>query len=881
MMTDEADFLPNDEQLTAVIREIDFDADETLAKLKNDYQQTREELSATHYAQESGISVSAFSTPDELNYQPNTTFPSMLRMGTLEPLYSAELNEKLGDIPYYHNFSEAPHLLVNLPEHPSGNTLLQNIALRLLASLEPQLVKLHCIDAAELGRAFTDLTELSSSLRPQRVLTETSDIEQLLKTLKAHSVSLVQDILGNRYDDLQTYNDQAGDMTESYQFLFIANFPQGFSPAAQSLLLSLLDNATQTGLSIFISVNHEAQSQHQELLDTLIKHPHLAVLADGNVTNVEGADFFKEQFTIEPEISITPKANTIISGANQQAGQIKPRTVQTNLPEQPFTESSSNGINIPIGQTGRGTPCSVQLGADDSPHHGLVGGTAGSGKSVLLHNLILNGAWLYSPDELEFLLLDYREGVEFIPYQTLPHVKVLAIESSRTFGLNVLEYLQQEMVRRGDLFKKAGVGKLAEYRQQTDLIMPRLLLIIDEFHVLLKGNDNVSRQAAELLDDIARRGRGFGIHMILSSQTLMHVDIQESTLSNIRLRIGLQMSENDAARIFHRDNTAASSLRKQGEAYLNNTHGQHDGNIRLQVAWLSPEDRQKTIKQLGLDAGERDAARYIFTGEDYAELTQSLLPVQLSQPTKPQSRFADALIASPAYISDQPINIRLRRQIASNILLIGHEADACGIMLLMLHQYIRQSTTGSMIGIANLLTVDSPNYDYLDVLHEQHPEQVTSIDNAGLEATLENLSNALEQRTNDHSKVADRIILCITNVQNARCFKRTGGGLGVPTATKQLETLIHEGGQYGIHVLLYCQRYQDFHDLFQSPSMLLGDFENRIALYGGNSEKVLPLPQTTVPKAGVAHIYSPQARYEIDPAYLYHPDSIINLFADL
>lgn len=879
MDTDAPNFLPTDEELAAVLREIGFDKTEALAEFNQDYQNHLNAVSPTTYAQAFRLSLASLVSIHELSYEPTASYPHHLRLGELNPVLSSELNEKLGTLPYFHDFSKQPNLVMHSMERQVGNHLLQNIALRLLASLQTDLITLYCIDAAELGRAFAALTPISERLRPYKVLTETPDIEHLLRDIKAHTVNLLQSTLTHQFESLQAYNAVA-DITEPYRFMLIANFPRGFSQVALEHLISLLDNSNLAGLAVFMTVDESALDKPNELVTKVLTHANCGVLAHNKVSQIEGAEFFNQHFQIELESQVSRNADLIIQAANQQAQQAATRTIQLTLPEQPFTESSLTGLCIPIGLSGKDHMVSVRLGSDDSPHHGLIGGTAGSGKSVLLHNLILNGAWLYAPSELEFLLLDYREGVEFKLYQDLPHVRVLAIESSREFGLNVFEYLQQEMTRRGELFKAVGVGKLAEYRQYTNEPLPRLLLVIDEFQVLLKGNDGISRSVAHLLDDVVRRGRGFGIHVLLSTQSLMQVEIQDSTLSNMKLRMGLQMAENDAAKIFHRDNTAAAGLRKTGEAYLNEAHGQRDGNVRLQVAWLAPDERGARIQRLAL-ASRPDTPRYIFAGAGYADIKHSPVPVLLSQPPKIQSRFADALIARPAYISDNPIAMRLRRQAASNILIVGEqEGDACGLVLLMLYQYLRQSTPASVVGIVNLLPVDSLYYDYLDVLAEQYSQQVTVNDVTQLEVILERLEAVLLERMHESSGHADRMVLCIMNLPNAPCFKRSGGLSGTPAA-KRLEALIHEGAQRGIHVVVYSPRYQGLGDVFQNPTGVLGDFENRIALLGGSSEKLLPSGHVPVIQEGSACVVSPQARYGVDPVYLYHPDAVMDVFADL
>jgi DNA segregation ATPase FtsK/SpoIIIE, S-DNA-T family len=97
----------------------------------------------------------------------------------------------------------------------------------------------------------------------------------------------------------------------------------------------------------------------------------------------------------------------------------------------------------------------------------LIAGKTGSGKSTLFHVIITNLALWCSPEQVEFYLVDFKKGVEFKCYASrrLPHAKVVAIESDRAFGLSVLERVDAELRRRGDLFRKLGVQDLAGYKR--------------------------------------------------------------------------------------------------------------------------------------------------------------------------------------------------------------------------------------------------------------------------------------------------------------------------------------------------------------------------------------------------------------------------------
>src|SRR3974390_3848712 len=107
-----------------------------------------------------------------------------------------------------------------------------------------------------------------------------------------------------------------------------------------------------------------------------------------------------------------------------------------------------------------------ELGQGTSQHV-LIAGKTGSGKSTLLHVLISQLAMYYSPSEVELYLIDFKKGVEFKAYAalSLPHARVIAVESEREFGLSVLQRLDVELKNRGECFRKSGVNDLNSYRE--------------------------------------------------------------------------------------------------------------------------------------------------------------------------------------------------------------------------------------------------------------------------------------------------------------------------------------------------------------------------------------------------------------------------------
>ncbi|HUR04148.1 MAG TPA: FtsK/SpoIIIE domain-containing protein, partial [Nonomuraea sp.] len=150
---------------------------------------------------------------------------------------------------------------------------------------------------------------------------------------------------------------------------------------------------------------------------------------------------------------------------------------------------------IGIGPDG---PFSVDLRVDGP--HGLIAGTTGAGKSELLQTLICSLAVANRPDQLTFVLVDYKGGAAFKECVRLPHTVGMVSDLDGHLTQRALDSLAAEIRRRERLLLAAGAKDIDDYTGEP---LPRLVLIIDEFAALV----------AELPDfvnglvDIARRGR--------------------------------------------------------------------------------------------------------------------------------------------------------------------------------------------------------------------------------------------------------------------------------------------------------------------------------------------------------------------------------------
>ncbi len=264
------------------------------------------------------------------------------------------------------------------------------------------------------------------------------------------------------------------------------------------------------------------------------------------------------------------------------------------LPDEWGGASSLDGLVAPVAFA-EGKQVSIRLG-DTSPH-ALIGGPSGSGKTNLLLTMISSLATRYTPDEVAFYLLDFKEGVSFAQFAPgpgrktwLPHARLIGvnINTDREFGLALLQFLSDEMRRRAAAAKAVGASKLEELREyerehgvEVPGHWPRIVAVIDEFQYLFAENDAVTKAAAILLEDVARRGRSQGIHLVLASQDTSSIQVfwgRPAVFEQFVLRIALPR----ARRVLVDTNDAAVGL-PHWHAVINHESGTKHGNEIVRV----------------------------------------------------------------------------------------------------------------------------------------------------------------------------------------------------------------------------------------------------------------------------------------------------------
>jgi len=752
------------------------------------------------------------------------------------------------------------------------------VMLRMLASLPPGKIRFTIVDPVGLGEnfsAFMHLADFDDQIVTSRIWTDNVHIEQRLTDLTEHMENVLQLYLRNEFDTIQEYNDFAGEMAEPYRVLVVANFPTAFSENAARRLLSIVASGARCGVYTLLSVDGKQQMPRDFHLADLESQAATLVWRDGQFT-WKHADFGQLPLVLDepPKSELFTEVVRSVGRRAQDADRVEV-PFECVVPERPqwWTADSRTEIDVPLGRAGALKLQHLNLGKGTSQHV-LISGKTGSGKSTLLHALITSLALRYSPDQVELYLVDFKKGVEFKAYATrrLPHARVIAIESEREFGLSVLQRLDAELKTRGDLFRNLGVQDLKGFRAaKPEVAMPRILLIIDEFQELFVEEDRIAQDAGLLLDRLVRQGRAFGIHVLLGSQTLAGAySLARSTIGQMAVRIALQCSDADAHLILSEENTAARLLARPGEAIYNDANGQFEGNHPFQVVWLPDDQRDAVLADVRQLADERDyrsAPPIVFEGNVPADLSRNhTLGELLSAESWPEpARSQRAWLGAAVAIKD-PTAAAFSRQGGSNLMMVGHrEEEALGVLAAAMIGLAAQSppddpksgTPGARFYVLDGTRPDVPEAGFFKRLASALPHTVRVAVAREAAAVIAELATELSRREEEGLEDGPPIYLVIYDVARFRELRRADDDFGFssldddapPSPAKQFGNVLREGPSLGIHMLLWCDTYNNVNRWFDRQA--LRDLELRVLFQMNSSDSSNLIDSPAAARLGV------------------------------
>lgn len=227
--------------------------------------------------------------------------------------------------------------------------------------------------------------------------------------------------------------------------------------------------------------------------------------------------------------------------------------------------------------------------------HTLIAGITGSGKSVLMQNLILSIAATRSPEEAHIYLIDPKYGVDYRPLDELPHVEVGSggVIDDSSAAVQTLEGLVDEMNGRYELFKQAKVANIYAYRRATGKQLPTLWIIHDEFADWMQ-TDDYKDSVPNIVGRLSVKARAAGIFLLFAAQRpdkdVMPMQLRSQLGNRLILKV-----DNAATAEIAMGNKNSGAERLLGRGHMLAKTGDTPEPVFAQVPFI---DMEQTIPQI-------------------------------------------------------------------------------------------------------------------------------------------------------------------------------------------------------------------------------------------------------------------------------------------
>lgn len=743
------------------------------------------------------------------------------------------------------------------------NNCLENIAWRIALCLPSELCDFVVYNGGNPGDCFNSLNKLNKSLfkSSDKVMFDANNEEftKHLSSVYQELAARITNVKDAGFTNLFELNRNEGvDAKFKYTFLFISDFTRITEEQKRLIIKIASADCANSGVFPFISwdMREKLDKPHGTPLNFSLMLDSMTLLfpkADRYYFKNSGNDELMNKFVLHLDSTISNREqinewveiiNKRIERASAVSNDIRKQVLNASSI---WSKTSKHGLEIPIGSTSSSTSMNLELcpQSDSTIVHGLIGGTTGSGKSTLLHDIIINGAWLYSPEELQFILLDFK-SVEFGIYSGLPHVRILSTKSDREYGSNVLAYIVGEIEFRKKLFGR--VSSIEEYNNEQHHV-PRILVIIDEFHNLFVGegtlgdlrDSNISSQINKHFNKILKEGRSFGIHLLLATQEAGGIQSIDSYLQQIKLRIVLKME--DKGKFLTYDNSARPDKLRRGEGFYNDDFGKEGSNNQFRFAFYGNDTmtHKQVIESEMIEAIRKKSVEIYNTYSPcekcfYRGGGESTIDDNTNVVTEVNDERCVVFVGSPVTVRREDVSFELKRKRGNNILIAGANSEYLeSLVHLTFAQVIRQSSPNStfMVCVSSNDEYENLKLKNIKVLK----------DNEGLQSAILELNSHLEARQNGNESVSERIFFALLGL---RFFDSlvTDSDL-----RNQLENIVLKGAELGIHTLIHSTNLSDFDKAFQqefsfdggssmTPEEFMREFNVKVELKGTDGYKL-------------------------------------------
>lgn len=705
----------------------------------------------------------------------------------------------------------------NMPDHMDLNIML----LQLLLLLPIKKVKINIIDLDEEYKEDFFMKNINPQLYNGQPITTEKKLLELIERLEKR-----KEIVVREYRDYACWCQENKDIPIPYEFIIESSSLEGLSPSLADRYKKLFMKSSKMG-AYKINISKVKISEGLKIG----RHYFFANKLPNDKIVTACVKYINDCLAEADEIEILSQDNTALFN--------------------PEYRDDFETLTMPVGQKRNQE---IQFRMDLVSHvHSFIIGQSGSGKSVLLHNILGAAMLEYAPEDLQFYLLDFKlGGVEFNRYKDMPHVKALLVDNSDpSITLEILRELRDRMAERGKLMRDAGVNNIAEYnKDHPGSKMPQILLVADECHELFKMDSSVPRvvsnEISEIVIKIAKEGRNQGVHLIFATQTLSGTEITGEIINNISDFYLLKCAATDSERLVPGSSNKTNKL-STGQIYY---HHHVEGHSTFQAYYADRGDAAHLVELIRKKAeGHKHNGCFYFSGSQIFSLEDALR----KQMSNANGNVPVLFMGRSIDLGQRDVSIRLMEDFSENVLLLGLNNG----------EQVTRTTMNMFVSLIYWSQIKKKEiaFDVIDCLNNDeglYHDLLLQLADAGYCNIIARRDRSsyflnLAQSIND-GKATDTILLILgqdrfrelkmdmelndTNDNNSEGLMSLSDDLfgssnhsKVSTYREALDVILDKGPDYGVHTLMQLEKISNFLFAdFVTPKMVYQKFKHLVML---------------------------------------------------
>lgn len=663
-----------------------------------------------------------------------------------------------------------------------------------------------------------------------------------------------------------SYGENIKSRLEREPIYFVAgrNFPKGVSEEALSSLYTIFLAGAKNGFFGVLQANEgeiESKKGDHKWISTI------NTIRDNSfvMTEINGVFYVKDSRTNETDRFVFDNLyevfederiqkdviSAIISGVSSYKRQIEKfeylfskdagnveNTDATDVNTW-FRSDATKRFEIPIGISGAST---VQKYVVDSvAQHALISGVTQSGKSSLLRTMIVSSMIKYTPENINFYLVDFKEGVEFEPFSRykLPWIKVVALNTQRDFALVILQNLAKEFKRRADKMREYSVSNIGNVPGEK---FPRIVFIFDEVQELLRENDSITNECVSILAQLVSEGAAMNINIILTSQDFTNCNGLDRLMANMVIRIAFKGSPNSAKKIMG-EGFAVTQLEQGdgGYAAINSASGSSGKTNFFQVGYLSREGLNEYLSTLATAMQNKPAntqiLSYSASQDIYNKFNRFICDGEIVYSQTPENY--ELVVGDTCNIAARKL-IKLGSGRGDNLLVIGEtEYVARSVFSLSIMSALYDELACGARKLDNelvrIIDLSEEDEEYFTEFKQLFNKQIGITGLSGIEEMINDTYSNLLARINGEYAKEERLFLAIFGLDAAFAYYRDMySGEDDSNFVNKLVRILEEGPQYGINTIIWTHNREGLYKLISQATV--GTYMRKRLFFGSNME---------------------------------------------